>query len=49
MALYLAQRIEQGKLDYLAVFSIPRYLPLKDDVDAMLIVDGFGHLIVPIA
>lgn len=48
MALYLAERIELGKLDYLLVFSIPKYVPLKEDVDAMLIVDGFEHLIVPI-
>jgi hypothetical protein len=48
MALYLADRIEKGKLDYLAVFKISRYTPLKDDVDAMLTVDGFQNLIVPI-
>jgi len=48
MALYLCDRIEQGKLDYLSVFKISRYLPLKEDVDAMLIVDGFQELIVPI-
>lgn len=48
MALYLAQGIEEDRLDYLAVFSKPRYLPLKDDVDAMLVADGFQHLIVPI-
>ena len=49
MALYLADGIEaEGRLDYLAVFSIARYLPLKDAVDAMLVADGFQHLIVPI-
>lgn len=48
MALYLADRIEKGKLDYLAVFSIPRYTPLKEDVDAMLTADGYQDLIVPI-
>ena len=48
MALYLADRIEKGKLDYLAVFKISRYTTLKEDVDAMLIVDGYQDLIVPI-
>jgi len=48
MALYLADGIEEGRLDYLAVFSIARYLPLKDAVDAMLVADGFQDLIVPI-
>lgn len=48
MALYLADGIEKGRLDYAAVFSISRYLPLKQTVDGMLIVDGFQHLIVPI-
>lgn len=48
MALYLAQGIEEGRLDYKAVFSKERYLPLKSDVDAMLIADGREDLIVPI-
>lgn len=48
MALYLADGIEKGRLDYLSVFKIARYLPLKGAVDAMLIDDGFGSLIVPI-
>ena len=48
MALYLASRIELGKLDYLAVFKISRYTPLKEDVDAMLTADGYADLIVPI-
>ena len=48
MALYLAERIEIGKLDYKAVFSIIKYQILEPDVDAMLIVDGFASLIVPI-
>jgi len=48
MALYLAQGIEEERLDYLAVFSIAKYLPLKDTVDAILIADGFQDLIVPI-
>ena len=48
MALYLAHGIEQGRLDYLSVFKIARYLPLKDAVDSILVADGFQNLIVPI-
>ena len=48
MALYLAHGIEEGRLDYLAVFSIARYLPLKDAVDSILVADGFQDKIVPI-
>jgi len=48
MALYLADGIEKGRLDYHAVFMISRYTPLKETVDAMLVADGFGSLIVPI-
>lgn len=48
MALYLAQGIEEGRLDYKAVFSNPKLKGLKEQVDAMLIADGFQHLIVEI-
>jgi hypothetical protein len=48
MALYLADGIEEGRLDYLAVFKISRYTILKDSVDAMLVADGFQDKIVPI-
>jgi hypothetical protein len=48
MALYLAEGIETGRLDYLAVFKIARYTALKPTVDAILIADGFQNLIVPI-
>jgi len=48
MALYLAIGIEEGRLDYLAVFKIPKYLPLKSTVDAILVADGFQDKIVPI-
>jgi len=48
MALYLADGIEEGRLDYLAVFKIQKYLPLKDAVDSMLVADGFQDKIVPI-
>lgn len=48
MALYLAMGIEEGRLDYVAVFSKPQLLSLKPDVDAMLVADGFQDKIVPI-
>lgn len=48
MALYLADGIEEGRFDYLVVFSISRYLPLKDAVDEILIADGYQDKIVPI-
>jgi hypothetical protein len=49
MAMYLAKGLEENRFDYFRLFSISRYLPLKADVDAMLIADGFQDLIVPIA
>jgi len=48
MALYLTMGLEEGRLDYTQVFTTPKLVPLKDDVDAMLIADGYGNLIVPI-
>lgn len=48
MALYLAAQLEKGKLDYLLCFMNPKLFPLKEQVDAMLIVDGFDSLIVVI-
>lgn len=44
MAAYLAMRIEEGKLDYVAVTS--KYPQFKSDIDAILIADGFQDLIV---
>lgn len=44
MALYLASRIEKGKLNYSAV--IAKFPDLKDDIDEILIADGFENLIV---
>ena len=41
---YLAMRIEAGKLDYVAVVS--RYPQFKEDIDTILINDGFQDLIV---
>jgi hypothetical protein len=37
-----------GRIDYLQAFSNPKLTPAKESVDAMLIADGFGNLIVPI-
>lgn len=48
MALYLTQGIEEGRLDYKTVFTNPKLAPLKDDVDAMLIADGYQKKIVPL-
>ena len=48
MALYMADQLEEGGLDYLALFSIPRWFKFKAEVDAMLIADGRQDLIVEI-
>jgi len=48
MALYLADGIEKGRLDYHVVFSRPVYQPLQVSVGAMLVADGFQDKIVPI-
>ena len=48
MALYLADGIEEGRLDYLAVFKIQKSFPLKDTVDSILVADEFQDKIVPI-
>ena len=48
MAIYFSEGIEEGRLSYLAVFSIPKYTQFKESVDAMLVADGFQDLIVPI-
>lgn len=46
MALYLALQIMKGKLDYVAV--VKKFGQYKDDIDAILVAEGFGHLIVEI-
>lgn len=46
MALYLAGQLEKGRMDYFQCFTNPKLFPLKVSVDAMLIADGFGDLIV---
>jgi len=48
MGLYLAQGLEDGSLDYYLVFTNRHLIPLKEQVDAMLIADGRQELIVPV-
>ncbi len=48
MADYLAWQMEEGKLDYLTMFSKEFFKQYKADTDAILIKDGYEHLIVPI-
>ena len=48
MAFYLCEGLEEGRLDYKLIFSNPKNLRLKADVDAMLVYDGRQDLIVPI-
>lgn len=44
MAGYLAMRIEKNKLDYVAVVNM--YPQFKEDIDMILVNDGFAYLIV---
>lgn len=46
MAMYIAQKILEGKQDYKYVFSISVYQRYQDDVDAILIGEGRQDLIV---
>ena len=46
MALYLADGIEEGRLDYATVMSNPRLSQFKEAVDLILIADGKQDLIV---
>lgn len=48
MALYLADGLEKGRLDYYLIFTNPKLISLKGAVDAMLVADGRQDLIVPI-
>lgn len=45
MAMYIALKILQGKVDYEKVFSFPFYKQYQDDVDAILIAEGREDLI----
>ncbi len=44
MALYLAYRIEMGKLNYTAV--VKKYPQFKAEIDEILVADGYENLIV---
>lgn len=44
MALYLAMRIEQGKLDYASV--VVKFPQFKLEIDEILVADGYENLIV---
>lgn len=46
MAMYMAEKILQGKQDYARVFSISLYKKYQEDVDAILIAEGREDLIV---
>lgn len=46
MAMYIALKILQGRVDYEAVFSFSLYKQYQDDVDAILIAEGREDLIV---
>jgi len=46
IAIYLAQGLEDGSLDYYLVFTNRHLIPLKEQVDAMLIADGRQELTV---
>lgn len=48
MAAYLALGIEEGRLDYVSVVTNTRYTRFKEDIDAILIADGFQYLILPV-
>ena len=41
MVAYLTMRLEKKKMNYNAVFSKRIYLVYKDEVDALLAVDGY--------
>lgn len=46
MAMYIAQKIMDGKQDYTAVFGVSLYQRHQDDVDAILVGEGRQDLIV---
>ena len=45
MAAYLAQKIIEGR-DYATVFKTRLYKAYQDDVDTILSLEGYAHLIV---
>lgn len=45
MAAYFAMRIEKGKLTYDKVMSVKEYRQYKEEIDSILIADGYVNLI----
>lgn len=45
MAIYMAEKIMQGKQDYAKTFSFSLYRKYQDDVDLILIAEGREDLI----
>ena len=45
MAAYFARRIEIGKLTYEKVMSVEIYRQFKEEIDAILVADGYEELI----
>lgn len=45
MAMYMADKILQGKQDYAKMFSVSIYKKYQEDVDAILIAEGREDLI----
>lgn len=41
MAAYVAMRLEAGKMNYNAIMKTKLVAPLKDDIDAILALDGY--------
>lgn len=42
MAMYIALRLEAGKMNYNSIFRIKLYAQFKDDVDSILTADGYA-------
>ena len=45
VAMYMAEKILQGKQDYTKIFGVSLYKKYQDDVDAILIAEGREDLI----
>lgn len=41
MAMYIALRVEAGKVNYNTIFGFRLYKQFQDDVDAILAADGY--------
>lgn len=46
MALFMAEKIKDGTMNYKAIFSFALYKKYQADVDAILVADGREDLIV---